>query len=202
MPDPIAAWALAALIARAPPDRLATAQAAFGAGETAEERADRYRSYAEDLAAAVRAGAPLFKGSRARALTAGVLLGVAFHETGLARDADVGPCRSDGAHRGRCDGGRAACSLQVLVGAGVTAEGWSREDLFADRRKCFASALAVIRRSWRACASSPPALRFAAWNAGSCDHPIGRRRSAQISSSVRWFTGRTPIPVDEEIPPA
>jgi hypothetical protein len=196
--DPIAAWALAAMLSRAPPERYAVAQEAFGGGETAEERGARYEAFAADLAVAVRRGAPLFRGPRGRALTAGVLMGVAFHESGFARDADVGPCRSDGPHRLRCDGGRAACSLQVLVGDGVTAEGWTRPELFSDRTKCFASALAKIRKSWRACGHLAPHLRFAVWNAGTCTHPIGQRRSSQIASAVRWFMARTPIPVDEE----
>lgn len=138
--------------------------------ETRQERTERY----EDIARAVLEVSfdpeerPLFTGPRGRAHTALMLVAVAHHESGFARDVDVGPCYRGGNLRARCDGGNSACMVQIRIGSGTTREGWTQADLFADRSKCFRAGLHMLRRAH--CSQNPQASQWVAYASGSCSN--------------------------------
>lgn len=177
---PIAEAAFAAMMALAPPERMAALPQWAGHEETVVEKRSRYVAIAIDLEDAVLASEPLPGMNRRR--TAATLLGIAFMESGFARDADVGPCATDK----RCDRGASACLMQIKVGGGTTREGWTREELFADRTKCFRAGLAKARNSMRACDGE-----LTAYAVGHCDSLIGKAagRSRLAMGRRVWALG-------------
>ena len=198
------AWAFALMTLAAPPERIAAMPAYPGWEETAEEREARYREIAE---AAVRVAfapdeQPLFGGPSGRAKTAAALLAVAFHESGFAKDVDLGPCyRGRDGRSTRCDSGRSACMMQVQVGhRGKTTRGYTQGDLFADREKCFQTGLDILRASERACrrAKTPPEHRWAAYAGGGCYSTAAKRGSAELVRFAERWIGRLPIPPKEK----
>jgi len=58
---------------------------------------------------------------------------------------------------------------QLRVGSGQTREGWSREELFADRQKAARAALHLVRRSINACRALGPDAALNAYASGRCD---------------------------------
>lgn len=153
MLNPVTAWLVSLFTFLAPPERAAKAVSLPGWTETTEERSARYEAIAADLHAVVYDPAikPLFGGPEGRAKTAALLTALAFMESGFAPDVDKGPCyrgQRGGKLHGRCDGGLSACMLQIRIGSGTTAEGWTQADLFADRKKCFTAGLRLAKRSY------------------------------------------------------
>ncbi len=190
-------WLLAMLVAAAPPERAATEEAFPGWAETAEERKARYQAIADDAHAVVfdKATRPLFGGPHGRARTGALLLAVAYHESGLKKDVDVGPCyRGKSGKSTRCDSGRSACLMQIKVADGKTPEGWTQADLFADRKKCFRAGLRLLRSSMGLCKHLPLKHRLAAYASGSCEK--GHAGSeALITLAERFMTvSRVPGP--------
>lgn len=158
--DPIIAWALAIMLAWAPPGRSGIKDAS----ETAEAGTARYGEIARDAArVAFDPGErPLVAGPRARSQSLAVLLSVAYHESGFRRDVDLGlgPLA-----RGS---GTDSCLMQIRVGKGTTPEGWSHADLVADRVKCFRAGFRLLRRSIGACRRLPPLDWLSAYARGQC----------------------------------
>lgn len=184
--DVVATWLLSLMVWQSPPER------AMPYGEESSERTTRYGEIAADLRAVAYDPAiePLFGGADGRARTAALVLAVALKETALARDADVGPCE-----KGRCDGGRAACLMQIRIGAGSTREGWTQADLFGDRRKCFRSGVELLRRSMRACRHLPVDARLSAYASGACSR--GGNASRARYRVYGLLVGRGPLPVPD-----
>lgn len=166
--DPITAWALAIMLAWAPPGRSRLKEAV----ETPEAGAARYAEIARDAAhvAFDPAERPMVAGPRARSQSLAILLSVAYHESGFRRDVDLGlgPLA-----RGQ---GTDSCLMQIRVGKGTTADGWSHADLVADRKKCFRAGFRLLRRSIGACRSMPPLAWLSAYARGQCalDEPTSR----------------------------
>jgi hypothetical protein len=176
----LVAWLQALMVWAAPPARFAAAQTFPGWQEMPEARLARYEKIAEDLVATVYdpAERPVFAGKLGRARTATLLLALALKESGLAPDADKGPCyRGKSGTSPRCDEGRSACILQIRVAKGTTPEGWTREDLFADRRKCLLAGLHAVRRSAGACARLGPSFILNAYASGVCG--MGQQESRE-----------------------
>jgi hypothetical protein len=174
--DSIIAWAVTFMVSWAPPGRSTLKDAT----ETPE--AGRAR-YAEIAAAAARVAydpalKPLFGGPRGRAATMALFLSIAYHESGFRRDVDLGIGKLA---RGS---GTDSCLLQIRVGTGRTAEGWSHEDLVGDRVKCFRAGYGLIKRSFGACRRLPMLDWLGAYTRGRCreDEPLSR---ARISRSHR-----------------
>lgn len=186
------AWILALITAASPPTRLHTPPSDWS--ETSEERATRLAGVAEDIAQVAESEAPLPFGSAPRANSAALLVAVASLESDFAIDVDKGPCSTR--IKGRCDGGASACILQIHVGAGKTHQGWTREELFADRRKCLRAGLALMRRSMNACASAPLLDRLAAYASGLCE--LGRVRSRDRMSLEQQLISGHPPPTNVE----
>lgn len=201
-PHPVVAYLLALMLQAAPPARLAAGPQRPLHEEGAEARALRYRDLAEDLYRVAYAPdvPPLFReeSGRGRAMTAALVLAVAYHESGFAHDVDRGPCfrgRAGGVdYRLRCDGGASACVMQIHVGDG-TFMGWTRDELFADREKCFRAGVAKLRSSLSRCRSQPLSLRLTGYASGnSCTEPRGQRASRELDGQFRTFLRSAPLP--------
>lgn len=199
--NPVTAWLVSLLTFLAPPERAARVPPYPGWAEAPEARSARYEAIAADLYAVVYdpATAPLYQGPRGRASTAALIVAVAFKESGFAPDADLGPCYR-GAPGGklwrRCDGGRSACMMQVLIDKGTTSEGWSQNDLFADRKKCFSAGLRLLRRSYVACTKAGNAREHLlnAYASGVCG--LGHSSSLARVGLARTLLTRGNIPLD------
>jgi hypothetical protein len=171
--SPTTEWLVALITTLAPLDRASPDREFPGWTETSDERLARYGSIAADLSTFVLdpETKPAFGGDAGRARTAALLLAIAYHESGFAKDVDLGPCyRGPRGRSSRCDSGMSACVLQIHLGNGKTPEGWTQADLFADRRKCFAAGLRLVRASLGACRHLPLRDRLSAYASGSCAH--------------------------------
>lgn len=133
------------------------------AQESQDQRRARYESIAEDIAAV----AP-DRGS------ASLLVAIAVHESGLARDVDLGPCAPARVKKGGCDGGHAMTLFQV--------HGFSS---WPTRREAALRALKMARSSQKLCAHLPSAERLAVYTRGRCSSAEGRRLSREIMGLVR-----------------
>jgi hypothetical protein len=162
----IAAAALAIITAFAPPERASTERSFPGWKESSAERRERYASIAADVEAVVsEPGAPAVLGNRLEAAT--LLTAVAFHESGFARDVDLGPCYRGADGRGaRCDSGRAVCLVQIQARAAR-----DRDELQRDRRACLRRGLRAIATSLATCKSNSPQHRLAGLS-GSCSRGL------------------------------
>jgi hypothetical protein len=139
----IIAWAVGIMVGWAPPGRSRITNAV----ETEEEGRARYEAIAEAAAdvAYSPTNRPVFTGAYGRASTTSLLLAIAYFESGFRRDVDLGLGKLA---RGS---GKDSCLMQIRVGAGQTAQGWTHDDLVMDRKKCFEAGLALIRKSFAAC---------------------------------------------------
>ena len=180
--EPITAWALAIMVAWAPPGRSKISNAI----ETEEEGHARYAEIAQTAieVAYDPTTPPLFKGAYGRASTTALLLAVAFHESGFRRDVDLGLGKLA---RGS---GTDSCLMQIRVGAGRTPQGWSHANLVQDRRKCFLAGLALIRKSFAACHRLSIRDWLSAYTRGRCVENDGSSRS-RIDLATR--TPRSPV---------
>lgn len=204
----VTVWLYALMVWLAPPDKLAARPQYPGWEESESDKQARYQAFAEDLYAVVYdpAEAPLFGGHKARAHTAALVLAVAYKESGFAADVDRGPCyRGKDGRSSRCDGGQSACTLQIKLGRGSTAEGWDQSELFADRKKCFRAGLALMRRSYKACSQEGPDYRLNAYASGVCGRGYGKSRE-RIALARRILFERGPVPQPDQdfllVPPA
>ena len=171
-----------------------------------EQRVERYHRFVDDLQAVVfdpKTKLP-FTGPYARTQTAALLIGIAAHESGLAPDVDLGPCKRDTpGTKLRCDSGHAACVLQVHVtvlqadGRRTTREGWTLEELFQDRQKCFRSGLAAARGSMGMCQKNGPEGSLAAYAAGTCDTEAGLKGSRELWAYYQRASGAAVLVKDE-----
>ena len=215
-------WLLNLMLTFSPPEKVVEHQAFPGWEETVEERKERYADIADDVIEVVwgkdEHGAfkndSVFLGPQGRARTAALLLAVAFHESGYAPDVDKGPCyMGKYGKNGRCDGGRSVCMLQVMVGREYvtrtgekivprTREGWTAQDLFEDRTKCFRAGMAKMRASMRMCARAglPLEHQLTAYGAGTCDRPAGKRGSERLIGLYKRFWDRHEVPKLEAAP--
>lgn len=174
------AWALAILLAKAPLS-IADLPAYPGWEETQAERLERYQGIAH---AAVEVG-------RTRT-TVAKLLAVSFHESGWARDVDLGPCyRGKDGKSPRCDGGRASCMMQVRTDV----HRWKSEDLFASREACFRAGLELLNRSGKACAKLGPLYAYDSYTGGACIDGVslGHSRGLELFSLVERFRTWEPL---------
>ncbi len=197
---PAVAYILSMMSTAAPPEVHAKMRAMPGWEETLEERKARYEAIATALYDVVfdASEVPLFDGVDGRSRTAALMVGVAVTESSFAKDVDVGPCYRGGNWRLRCDEGQAACLMQVKVGSGKTAEGYSQADLFADRRKCFRAALRRMRGSFAACRALDRLYWLNAYASGTCDR--GQHQSlVRMSRGTSLFADTTRAWTDDAV---
>jgi hypothetical protein len=174
-------WALAFMLAIAPPGPWR--------GEPREETVARYADIAADAVAVAYDpdNLPLYSGKTGRARTAALLLSVAFHESSFRKDVDlgIGP-------NARGDSGLSWCLMQIKVAGGRTIEGFAGPDLVQDRKKCFTTGLAAMRRSFLACRANPATEWLSAYTSGSCSRGAEQSRR-RIESLTTWLS-RHPVP--------
>lgn len=197
-------WIVAMMLAQSPPTRDAKHHQFGEWTETAEQREQRYASIAEDLWAVAYdpEQPPIYAGPQGRAATVALVLAVAYMESGFAPDVDKGPCyrgKKGGPYWSRCDGGRSACMMQLNIGNGTTAEGWSQEDLFADRQKCFRAAIRKLRGSVGACKALGPDAALNAYGQGYCGKTVLDKGKARLDLA-RKFRDKGPKVSDDKVP--
>jgi hypothetical protein len=176
-------WILAALLHFAPPEKLPRFP---GHEEAPEEVRDRYALIAQAILAQAEAPEERPDGLTDRQ-EAALLIALAVGESGLARDADVGPCHRRGRWRTRCDSGAAASVWQVHAW-GEDADGpITLRRLFASRDLAASRALLVARGSLGLCRRLLPEDRLSGLS-GRCQAGPGpwRARWRLWHSVLTW----------------
>lgn len=141
----IAAWLMSMMMSLVPRGYTAEGFKHFQAQESTDDTKARYESIVEDLTEVVfdPAEKPVYGEAKGRQRTAVLMLSIAFWESSYRKDVDTGIGKY-----AKGDYGTSFCIMQVRVGSGKTAEGWSGQDLIDDRKKCFRAALHLIHNSW------------------------------------------------------
>lgn len=163
----------AILLSTAPPDKTA------GSLETENQTRARYEAIALAIATVAEdpTEAPIVGSPEESAL---VLVAIAKHESSFRADVESGAKRSR----------MGACGLyQALPRAGRTPEGWTCDDLVADREKAARAAFHRARSSWRSCGRKDPRRALAAYASGSCKKGLKESR-AMVMSARRWAVPR------------
>lgn len=209
--DAATAWLVATMAAFAPPERASVERGMPGWTETKAQREERYVAIAKSIVevASDPDEKPVFGGAAGRSRTAALLAAIAWHESGFARDVDIGPCYRGRANDGaRCDHGRASCIMQIHVQPdGKTLEGWTKAELFADRTKCVRAGLHLVQKSFASCKGNPK-HRLAAFASGRCSAgqsgsemllALGERFSTRIKGPriVPRTVDEPPVPIEE-----
>jgi len=182
-----AAWIFLLMSYILPPAKAAAVPTRPEGRETAKERTERYREIAHDIATVVLDEPPLYRSKHGRARTAALIVAVAYFESAFAKHVDkgIGPYS-------RGDYGRSWCMLQLNVGRGKTAEGWTGKDLVNDRRKCIRAGLHAMARSFGTCRRGAFEHRLAAYASGSCRR--GHAASAKRMRAADRIFGAKPPP--------
>jgi len=178
-------WALSAIMSWAPLE--------YNTQESYDEGYDRYESIAEDLIDVVydHSEEPVFDGEYGRAKTLMLMLSIANKESGFQKFVDYGiGARSHG------PGGGQWCLMQINIGSGVTKEGWSGKDLIKDRKKCFTSALHILRSSFNSCKHLKEEDKLSGYAAGKCI-PKLRESKARYVPAMEYIK-KEPVPEKDE----
>lgn len=209
-------WILNVMTSVAPPHREhfeAEAKESYAQADV------RYREIAEAIVDASfdENVQPAFPGPRGRASTAMLVATTFFMESGFRRDIDLGTSRARLRRSGLNDHGRSWCMGQINLGitrvpdperpgtlketsAATTINGWTGPELLADRRKCVAATINVLRLSMGACANLPPMERLAVYASGTCDNEAGRRASeTRMRFFHRWLNRDRPAAKDAQV---
>ena len=183
-PNQLASWLLSLMVSSVPPG-----QSNFPdeARESAEQGRIRYAEIADALAQVSLdpAEKPVFDGKLGRERTAALLLALAYHESGLRRDVDLGLGRHA---RGA---GRYWCLMQVAIAKERTADGWTGAALIASRERCFRAGLHILQRSRGACRKQGPDAWLRLYTSGHCER--GRESAdKRLGTLRRWLRVRPP----------
>lgn len=179
-----AAWLTSVLTALAPAPMYGIVDS-----EEPAARAARIESIATDIADVVYdpTETPIFMGPNARNKTAAIVAVFAVEEgMNLHHSIDAGTRRGDS--------GRSYCIMQINVGKGKTLEGWTGQDLIADRKKCIRAGLHALRRSYWYCSRNDERERFAVYASGNCD--VGRGISRRRYDRAMWRLYMSPFTAD------
>lgn len=155
-------WVFLAAVAHASPSKLPQFP---GHEETEEQTRERYRAIARDIVAAT--------GPDRRAQAA-LLLAFALGESGLSRDADLGPCfqgkdAQGRSWRGRCDSGRAAGIWQMHAVYDLkTQTTFTVDEIFADRARAATVFRKLALSSLKRCADLAPEDQLSGVGLGVC----------------------------------
>lgn len=164
--EALQALILSWLVALSPLDRQPTRYV----DESRDERAARFDDIARDVALTVQEDGG---GHGAQRRAAALLVGIAWHESGFARDVDLGPCDPARVRAGGCDSGRAKGLWQIQAYEVPTRKDGAR------------LALRLARRSLTACRALSVPERLAAYAGGTCESLGGRARSRELWGVVR-----------------
>jgi hypothetical protein len=162
-----------------------------------ESAQERYRSMADDITEVVYDvnEKPLYEGPNGRAKTALFMASIAGFESSYTADVDSGKKRGTVGD---------ACIMQLVISGHnrlhlvgdvyewSRTEGWTYEDILADRKKCIRGALHIARESFRICHS------LSLYTVGKCDPKEPKARHREERARVRYT--RFPSPVaDQEV---
>jgi hypothetical protein len=164
-------WVTSLLVAAAPPSQ--------SRGETEHEATARYTAIAEDIVYAVESSPPMFGGPFGKERTAALMGSVAFLESGLRMDVDMGLVR----------GKAGECGLwQVMPARRGSCAQWT-----TDRRAGAVEALGRMRKSQGACLRPgvPIEHMLAAYTSGRCSAGLVQSR-ARVELAQRWYARRPP----------
>jgi hypothetical protein len=155
--------------------------------ESAADVQERYESIARDVATVALDGGeqPLFGGDNGRVETALLMLSVASFESSFRKSVDDGI--------GRGDHGRSYCLMQIRVGSGTTAEGWTGPQLVEDRQRCFRAGLHILRGSFGICQKLAIEDRLSAYATGRCMDHVQVSRS-RVMRARRFWESHVPPP--------
>ncbi len=199
----VIAWIVAFMVAWAPPGRKVYYPEAQ---ETAEDTVARYNAIANDIVRVVYDPSTkvLFSGPRGRSQTASVVLSVMVHESSFLRNVDFGLGRYS-----KGDQGTSYCLMQIRVSTGRTmrwnvaedrpvrwndppeaiSNGYTGEELLADRQLCIREGLKVLRVSFASTRDLPLDQRLRVYASGSRDKG-GEASANRMRTAMRWF-GKT-----------
>ncbi len=164
-------WTLAALLNFAPPEQHDGTAWADASREAAIER---YVGISEAITSQCTTRS-----------CAALLVAIAVGETGLAKDADVGPCHRKGGYKKRCDSGLAASVWQThAFGLDKDGEPITVERLFADRKLAAWVVVRVARGSLQRCKHLPREDRLAGLGGGHCKPSESARARWRLWQSV------------------
>lgn len=172
--EKLTAIVFAWLVQVAPPEKFALIPTYPEATETVEERTGRYMEISKDIAEVVM---ETEKTSAAKRRAAALLTGIAWHESGFAKDVDIGPCAPGRLKKGGCDRGRARGLWQIQAYEVPTRKDGAR------------LALKLARRSITACKKLPAKAQLAAYAGGTCTSKMGQKRSAELFAMVGRLRG-------------
>lgn len=198
----VTAWLVSLMVMAAPPGRKIYYPEAQ---ETETEALVRYQSIAKDITEVVYSPEtkPLFKGVDGRARTASFILSIMSHESAFMKHVDYNLGKY-----ARGDQGKSWCSMQILIGTGRTKswntkydrpalpndpedqvrEGYSGEELIADRKLCISEGLKIVRQSFYACGNVPIQERLRSYASGSCEK--GLQASKNRVNTALFFYGK------------
>jgi len=184
------------------------------AQESIQQCESRYDGISKSIAEVVYHpnSTPLWGGNHGRARTALTVLTIMYFESGFRRDVDIGIERERLSRYGWNDYGRSWCMMQINLGnksrmidgaaivnsASNTPHGWTGKDLIADRRKCVAAGLYIVRRSFKACPGQSFNNRLRVYASGSCDKG-GDASAARMKKMVKLYTEHPPTFGDSSI---
>jgi hypothetical protein len=195
----VLAWVLSLIVAAAPPGRVTYPEAR----ETKEETTARYQQIAKDVVEVVYDSTtkPLFGGPHGRSQTVTVILAIMLYESGFRKDVDFNLGKY-----ARGDSGDSWCLMQINIGTGRTRpwntvkdrpaiaaddpddvfEGYTGEELIADRKTCIREGIKVVRLSMAECASLPLDQRLRSYASGSCEKGA-LQSSVRMGTAINWF---------------
>lgn len=154
----LTSWLLSVLVALSPLDKRVEPRDR----EDSYTKELRLESISRDIVSVVYDDdeKPLFAGPGGLEKSAIFVATWASHESGgFAKTVD------EGSRKG--DHGSSWCIMQLHIGAGKTAEGWTGKDVIEDRRKCIRAGYRVMKQAWNRCPGDP-SERMAAYISGNC----------------------------------
>jgi hypothetical protein len=153
--------------------------------ETKAEKQQRFYDISRDLMEVVyddnESAIYSYQGDLKKEASLFTILSIAYFESGFRKDVDLGIGET-----GKGDDGKSYCLMQIHVGDGKTAEGWTGDDLVKDRKKCFKVGYRFIKSSFGACSSLPLDQRLTMYASGNCGNGITESKS-RINLAQYWF---------------
>lgn len=200
--DIVTAWVLSFIIVAAPPGR----KIYYPEGqETRAEAEMRYRDITRDVIEVVYDPneKPLFKGPNGRARTVSVVLSVMLHESSFMKHVDYNIGKY-----ARGDQGKSWCLMQIKIDNSRNRtmrwnrvknrppvwndppeeidEGYTGDELIADRKLCIREGMKILRLSFGACSKYPLNERLRNYASGTCEKG-GEASKARMNLAIFWF---------------
>jgi hypothetical protein len=198
--DKVSNWILAFIHDAAPPGR----KIYYPEGqETVDAAEERYKSIATDIVdvAYNPHTTPVFKGKNGRTQTIALILSVMYHESSFMRHVDYGLGKY-----ARGDHGKSWCMMQVKIEDERTPkwnyvkdravhwgdpkeeirDGYTGEELVADRKLCIAEGIRIMRGSFSSCRRLPLEDRLRQYASGNCEDGADASHN-RVNMAMSWY---------------